>query len=44
VVGGSAAVLLGVPQDSGLLAALLVAAAFGIAAIRGVHLASHEPA
>jgi hypothetical protein len=35
VVGGSAAVLLGVPQDYGLIAALLVALAFAVAALRG---------
>ncbi len=42
VVGGSAAVLLGVPQDYGLIAAPLVAAGLGVARWRGFRLARHE--
>lgn len=42
-IGGSAAVLLDVPQDFGLIAALLVAVGFAIAAARGAALARHTP-
>jgi hypothetical protein len=40
-IGGSAAVLLGVPQDFGLIAALVVTLAFAVAAHRGVPWSRH---
>jgi hypothetical protein len=43
VVGGSAAVLLGVPQDYGLIAALLVPLGFAVAALRGASWSRHGP-
>ncbi|MBE0455682.1 MAG: hypothetical protein IBX58_18805 [Roseovarius sp.] len=42
LIGGSAAVLLNVPQDFGLIAALLVAVGFAVAVARGAELACHE--
>lgn len=42
LIGGSAAVLLNVPQDFGLLAALLVAVGFAIAIARGAPLVRHD--
>ncbi len=44
VVGGSAAVLLGVPQDTGLIGALLVALVFAIAWHRRAAFARHDDA
>jgi hypothetical protein len=44
LIGGSAAVLLDVPQDFGLIAALLVAVSFAIAAARGASVAQHAGA
>jgi hypothetical protein len=44
VVGGSAAVLLGVPQDYGLIAALLVAVGIAVARWSGARVARHEVA
>lgn len=41
LIGGSAAVLLNVPQDFGLIAALLVAIGFAIAIARGASAAQH---
>lgn len=42
LIGGSAAVLLNVPQDFGLIAALLLAVGFAVAAARDAPLARHE--
>ncbi|MBC7282978.1 DUF6064 family protein [Hoeflea sp.] len=42
LIGGSAAVLLNVPQDFGLIAAVLVALGFAVADARGVQIAHHE--
>lgn len=42
VVGGSAAVLLGVPQDYGLIAALLAAVGLALARWSGVRVVRHE--
>ncbi len=43
LVGGSAAVLLNVPQDFGLIAALIVAVGFATAIARGAAFAWHKP-
>jgi hypothetical protein len=42
LIGGSAAVLLDVPQDFGLIATVLVAVGFAVAVARGAELACHE--
>ncbi len=44
VVGGSAAVLLGVPQDYGLIVALLFIVGFALASWKGTRFARHEVA
>ncbi len=43
MIGGSAAVLLNVPQDYGLIAALVVAVVFAAAMARGAAFALHHP-